>query len=458
MGAVKTSKQKVDQISPVDLQDLIVGAKKVLARNDLGEYIAPSRGLYSHQVLWDSCFVAIGLSHYDIERAMMQVRRLLRAQWQNGMVPHIVFSESAHYWWDRRIWRSWVSPLSAKGVASSGVSQPPMLAEAIVTIGNKLAMDERIEWYKSVYPQLLSYHRWFYSDRDPRGDGLPVQVHPWEIGLDNSPPCILEVKRKTWPLWLSFLDVTKLDQIGNIFRVDTKYVPQGQRSSNIEALALYHLLTIIRRKKYDSKRILKRPKFAISDVTYVSILVRANELLADVAKTIHEKLPESLIRDIKQTSESLEKLWSEEDSQYYCLEFPTDKLIKTPSIATFLPLYAGTISQSRAIELVKLMEDEASFGLNYPLPTVPINSDWFNPICYWQGPVWVNTNWLIIDGLRRYGFNDQADQLTKSILGVVKKSGYYEYFDPTSGKPSGVNNFSWTAALTMDLSYKELRS
>lgn len=457
MGAAKVNKQKPVKISPVDLQDLIVGAKKVLARNDLGDYIAPSHGLYTHQVLWDSCFVAIGLSHYDIERAMMQVRRLLRAQWQNGMVPHIVFSEGSHYWWDRRIWRSWVSPLSAKGVASSGVSQPPMLAEAIVTIGNKLAISERVEWYKSVYPQLLSYHRWFYSDRDPRGDGLPIQIHPWEIGLDNSPPCILEVKSNTWPLWLRFLDVTKLDQIGNVFRVDTKFVPQGQRSSNIEALALYHLLTIIRRKKYDSRRVLKRPKFAISDVTYVSILVRANELLSEIAQTIHEKLPEGLIRNMKQTAESLEKLWDQQDSQYYCLEYPSDKLIKTPSIATFLPLYSGAISRSRAAELVKQMEDETSFGLKYPLPTVPFNSKWFNPMCYWQGPVWVNTNWLIIDGLRRYGFNDQADRLTKSVLEVVKLSGYYEYFDPTTGLASGVNNFSWTAALTMDLSYKQLR-
>jgi hypothetical protein len=457
MGLSK-NKQKSTTVTPSDLQQLILGGKQVLKHNDLGDYVAPSKGLYTHQVLWDACFTAIGLSHYDLEKAKLQIRRLLSAQWQTGMIPHIVFSEKPQFWWDRRNWRSRISPMSAKGVASSGISQPPMLAEAIVTIGSKLSVDERVEWYKSIYPQLLAYHRWFYTDRDPRGDGLPVQVHPWEVALDNAPPCMIEVKNRAWPLWLRFLDVTKLDQIGNVFRVDTKYVPQGQRSSNIEALALYHLQALIRRKKYDSKRILKRPKFAISDVTYISVLVRANELLGEIAKTIHEKLPESLLRDMKLTTDSFDKLWDDNDLQYYDLEYQSGNLIKSPSIATFLPLYSGTINQSRAEQLVKLMENEASFGLKYPLPSVPINSDWFNPICYWQGPTWINTNWLIIDGLRRYGFDDQANKLTNSSLSLVKKSGYYEYYDPNSGKPSGVNNFSWTAALTIDLSYKQLRS
>jgi hypothetical protein len=458
MGAVKTNKQKLDGVTANELQQLIIGAKQVLKHNDLGDYIVPSRGLYSHQVLWDACFTAIGLSHYDLNRAKLQIKRLLSAQWQNGMIPHIVFSEGSHYWWDRRIWRSWVSKGSAKGVASSGISQPPMLAEAIVAVGNKLTPSERTEWYRSVYPQLVNYHKWFYSDRDPLNDGLPLQIHPWEIALDNSPPCMIEVKDRAWPLWLRFLDITKLDQIGNIFRVDTKFVPQGQRSSNIEALALYHLLTIIRRKKYDSKKILKKPKFAISDVTYISILSRANKLLIEIARSIHEKLPESLIRDMQLTSLSFEKMWDEQESQYYDLEFPSGNLIKTPSIATFMPLYSGDITQTRAEHLVKLMEDETSFNVKYPLPTVPLNSDWFNPICYWQGPVWVNTNWLIIDGLRRYGFNNQADRLTRLTLNLVRKSGYYEYYDPQTGKPSGVNNFSWTAALTIDLSYKKLQS
>ena len=128
-------------------------------------------------------------------------------------------------------------------------------------------------------------------------------------------------------------------------------------------------------------------------------------------------------------------------------------MIKEPSIGGLLPLYSGAISKQRAAELVKDIEDKDSFALNYPIPSVPANSDWFSPVRYWQGPTWVNTNWLIIDGLKRYGFNELAKKLTTSTLQMVNQHGFYEYFDPYTGMPHGADNFSWTAALTIDLAY-----
>jgi len=125
--------------------------------------------------------------------------------------------------------------------------------------------------------------------------------------------------------------------------------------------------------------------------------------------------------------------------------------LKTPSIATLLPLYAGTITQERASQLVKQLENDHAFGPAYPVPSVPLNSFWFDPKRYWQGPSWVNTNWLIIDGLKRYGFKDHAAALKESTLEMVDKSGFSEYFDPLTGEAAGAPNFSWTAALCLDL-------
>jgi glycogen debranching enzyme len=116
-----------------------------------------------------------------------------------------------------------------------------------------------------------------------------------------------------------------------------------------------------------------------------------------------------------------------------------------------MPLYAGSISKERAKELVKMLENENLFGPNFPVPSVAMNSSWFKPTGYWQGPSWVNTNWLIIDGLRRYGFQDHADALKETTLELVNQHGFYEYFNPTTGEPAGAHNFSWTAALTIDL-------
>ncbi len=39
----------------------------------------------------------------------------------------------------------------------------------------------------------------------------------------------------------------------------------------------------------------------------------------------------------------------------------------------------------------------------------------------------------------------------KKTIEVVHKNGFFEYFDPISGKGHGADNFSWTAALIIDL-------
>jgi glycogen debranching enzyme len=82
---------------------------------------------------------------------------------------------------------------------------------------------------------------------------------------------------------------------------------------------------------------------------------------------------------------------------------------------------------------------------------VPLSDPNFSPEKYWQGPTWVNMNWLIIDGLRRYGYQKEALDLKKRTLDLIKKSGFNEYFNPITGEPNGAANFSWTAALIIDL-------
>jgi hypothetical protein len=436
-----------------NLQKLIIRAQMVLSRNDQGSHTVPSAGLYPNQVLWDSCFVAIGRSHYGVERAKKEVTSLLGAQWSNGMIPHIIFDSEKKYWWDRLIWRSWVSKAAVKDLATSGISQPPMLAEAIVRVGQHLSAAKRLAWYKSVFPGLLAYHQWLYRERDPRHEGLVVQLHPWETGLDTSPPCMAELQAKSWPSWLKVFDNPLIDKVGEYLRFDNKFVNKGERASNAEALALYFLLRKIRQRKYDSETILENPSFAIQDITYNSILIRANALLSEIASTIRQDIPNDLQKHVAKTSRALDSLWDEADSAYYSRDFISNKLIKEPSIGTFMPLYAGTITKERATELVKLMENKASFGLANPLPSVPSDSSWFSADRYWQGPTWINTNWLIIDGLKRYGFQKQAMALTISSLRIVQESGFFEYFDPNTAIPHGADNFSWTAALTIDLAF-----
>lgn len=431
--------------------DLHKAAADVLKLNDRGDYTVPAENLYPHQWLWDSCFIAIGLRHGDVDRAKRELTSLLRGQWNNGMLPNMIFSDAPEYRRDRDVWRSRVNPYSPDGVATSGITQPPMLAEAVYQIGQKLKLAERRSWYKQMLPHVIAYHEWLYEDRDPHGEGLVLQVHPWETGLDNTPPWMAELHDHLMPGWIRVLKFMRADPVINLFRRDLHYVPPGQRFSTIEVLALFDAQRRLRRKAYDTEKILSHGLFAIEDLTFNCIFIRANEILQDMAKTIRLELPEELLARIEKSRTALEGLWDPYVQSYWSRDFITHRLLKQASIAGLMPLYSGAITQERAEVLVKQLENEHTFGPAYPVPSAPLNSVVFDPDRYWQGPSWLNTNWLLIDGLKRYGFHDHAAALTETSLEMVEKSGFYEYFDPNTGEPLGARNFSWTAALIIDL-------
>ncbi len=54
-------------------------------------FIAPSKKEYRFQFLWDTAFHAIVLSHIDLEWAKEEIKNILKAQWQDGFMPHIIF-------------------------------------------------------------------------------------------------------------------------------------------------------------------------------------------------------------------------------------------------------------------------------------------------------------------------------------------------------------------------------
>jgi hypothetical protein len=432
--------------------DLLEQAKTVLTTNDQnGHHTIPASGLYPHQWLWDSCFISIGISHYDVQRAKTELLNLLQGQWNNGMVPHMIFSSGDGHRRDRNMWRSWTNPNAPDGLATTGITQPPMLAEAVVRIGKRLPLPERRLWYKQVFPHLVHHHQWLYAERDPHNEGLTVQIHPWETGFDDTPPWMYELHRHQLSWWIRAIDTLHLAKLVNLFRRDTHYVPPSQRLGTTEALALYSVQRRLRRKAYDIDAILSHSMFAIQDIGFNSIFIRANTLLREISKVAGLPLPHELREKMKQTELGLEILWDQETTQYYSRNLVTHHLIKIPTLATLLPLYAGTVSQERADQLVAHLTNKKEFGAPFPVPSTPLNSEWYHETGYWQGPTWINTNWLIADGLKRYGYDDLSETIRQSSLHLVENAGFYEYFSAKTGEPAGIPNFSWTAALIIDM-------
>jgi glycogen debranching enzyme len=60
-------------------------------------------------------------------------------------------------------------------------------------------------------------------------------------------------------------------------------------------------------------------------------------------------------------------------------------------------------------------------------------------------------NWLVWRGLRRHGHLALAAALRTAVIDMVQRWGCYEYFHAFTGEGIGAVEFSWTAALALDL-------
>ena len=70
----------------------IKNAQKILIGNRKRGYTLPTNNkLYPAQWNWDSAFIALGYSYFNLNFALKEIKTLLDGQWKDGMVPHILF-------------------------------------------------------------------------------------------------------------------------------------------------------------------------------------------------------------------------------------------------------------------------------------------------------------------------------------------------------------------------------
>jgi neutral trehalase len=152
------------------------------------------------------------------------------------------------------------------------------------------------------------------------------------------------------------------------------------------------------------------------------------------------------------------KLRDEEHTTYLDFDLAANRPLRVFAAAGFLPLFAGVPDEDQARRMVEALESPSFCLGDESVRAVPSYDRYgfgFSPDRYWRGPVWVNIDWLLMRGLERYGFDEQADRLRQSIVELIENEGFHEYFDPMSGRGHGSGFFSWTAALFLEVSLSD---
>ncbi len=437
------------------LDDLIHRAKAVLDGNWLGQSTKPSPHLYPHQWNWDSGFIAIGYARYDQFRAQQELSSLFAGQWHNGMLPQIVFNPKVlgGYFPEPDFWQGERSRHYPENVLTSGITMPPVHAMAALSVlSHARDGDSAREWLEYLYPRIFKLHEFFFRDRDPEGEGLVYIRHPWESGLDNAP---------TWdpPLKAMKIDKTTLPSYQ---RQDLKKgIPRSQRPSDDDYDRYVFLVDLFRRLNYDEKAIYQECPFLIQEPLLNSILCKAEEDLMEIGKTLGKDTAQ--IREwYDQTAQSLrDKLWHANHGAFDVFDLRAGEPIGTLTAAGFMPLLCGAPTDAQAKVMYEFLESRAFCTMDdarcFSIPNYNLEGDYLDTSNYWRGPVWINTNWLLLQGLSRYGFQEKAESVRRDMITLVKRYGFYEYFDPYTGKGYGTDNFSWTAALFLDVALEGTR-
>jgi hypothetical protein len=385
-------------------------AAEVLRRNDRGGSTIPSPTLYPHQWAWDSGFAAIGWARIDVDRAVAELESLLAGQWDDGRVPHIVFDPAAtDYFPGPAFWGR-----AGAAVPTSTITNPPIWVIALARLAAAGADPARLAPLIDGSRRSLEF---FATQRDPSATGAVAVVHPWESGRDNC------------PAWDAPMEAIDPDSAPPFERVDLANVGDpSQRPTDTEYRRYAALVAAIAADDFGPG------DFAVYDPMMTALVLWAELELA--ALTGEPSPRESSLRA------GLDALWDEAAGCYGFRDARGDRRYAAAVLAGYLPLIVERPGPRREALLAGL---DRFAGAAHRWATTAPGSSVFESRRYWRGPVWINTNWLLAQ------VPELRAAAAAEIAALIDAAGFREYYDPMTGEGLGARDFTWSAALALDL-------
>ncbi len=349
---------------------------------------------------WDSFFTANLAAIDDPAVARTTVRAILSCQTSEGLVPNF-----GH-------WHQGV------GGASIDRSQPPVGAWCVWKMHQRYLND--LDFLREVYPKLVVWHDWWHKYRDAKHDGLlewgsttgGFQEAQWETGWDDN---------------LHFAGAQMVGKTMNCYAVDL--------------CALW-----------------------AQDAHYLALLADALGKPDDAARFRADQA--AMNRRIN------EQLWNAQQHAY-CSRFWDDagELHPIPAAAdrvepsggrfltrftpmNFYPLSSGAPDAGRAEDVLGLMTNPKKFWGKYLLPTLAYDDPAWRQQNYWRGKVWGPVNYIVFDGIKRYGkpgqIADYADHNVNQFMWNWTTQGLCgENYMSSNGRQSSDPHYTWGALLCL---------
>ncbi len=275
----------------------------------------------------------------------------------------------------------------------------PCLAQHALFVAEQ---NQDIEWLRDGYERIERYLNW-YDRFCYHESGLYVWLDDFAIGVDNDPCTFYRPEKSSASIYLNclmYVELLSTAKLGKLLGLDEKNAYYTHKAELLKDAIQKHC--------WDER-----------DGIFYNVDV--NLLPVDPSQSLHSGCPRhwnTLIQRIE--------VWS-----------------------CFLPLWAGIATPDQAERMVKEHYlDPKTFFAPFGVRTLSKMEKMYaiiksgNPSC-WLGPVWGISNYMVFDGLRKYGYIAEAKELaekTVTLLGKdIEECGeMHEYYDPETGE--GVNN------------------
>lgn len=200
-----------------------------------------------------------------------------------------------------------------------------------------------------------------------------------------------------------------------------------------------------------------------------SMLVREMRALGDMAQELGESASAARWRERADALAARinAAMWDPETRFYYNVDRATNGFtVKTAAGATidlrrkeiigFLPLWAGVAPPDRAQALVQHLTNPAEFWRRFGVPTLAADDPGYEPritrCCQWNGAVWLEWNYLVFDGLRRYGYRREARELGERMIEAAatqlrRNHRFWESYSPDEELQASPMNYIWDSIL-----------
>ena len=355
-------------------------------------YVVPG-GRFNEMYGWDSYFIQVGLLRDHLDALA------------KDMADNFLYEI-----------RNYGKILNANRTYYMTRSQPPFLTEML------LAVYERThdrKWLEDSVPAIEEYHRYWTSEPHLTPEtGLSRYL---DLG-EGPAPEVLASERDSQGR-------THYDLARQYFRTHSVTDYDAGQYYDSKRDQLTNLF-------YKGDRSMRESGFDPSDrfgpfsadiihynpVCLNSLLYMMESQTADIMRTLNRAEDEAVWRKraLHRTDLVNRLMWDERDGLYYDYEFVHQRRRKYPFLTTFYPLWAGISTRDQAARVARnLPLFERGGGLQ--TSTTRSGEQWDAPFG------WAPLEMLAVEGLRRYGYNQEADRVSSEFLSLVveqyRKSG-----------------------------------